>query len=136
MNSVLALVLLTQSMHFGPSPDTFNNNNYGVGVEYTPEHYQEDNFLKELTYGAYVYHNSYKDTSVMVSASKQWKYIGLGIGAANGYSKDKYAIAGEYLIAPEVTINFTDNIRIKTTAPFGALVNTYDVANLQFKFNF
>lgn len=119
------LVLLTLSTHLGPTSYDFNNNNLGVGIEYT------DN----LTYGIYQYNNSYNKPSTMLSVSKQWEYIGFGVAVANGYSKSPNDVNG-FLASPEVTFNLTDNVRVKTTYPFGALTNKYDVINLQLTFDF
>lgn len=118
MNS-LAVVLMTYSLHTAPIP---NSQNLGVGLEYT----------QDLTYGAYVYDNSYGDTSYMVSVSKQHKYWGFGFAAANNYGQ-KGIWRNGILVGPEFTLKYK-NIRVKTSYPFGSIFHVTDVFNLQFVF--
>lgn len=103
--------------------EAYNNNTYGVGIEYT----------KGLTYGAYVYRNSFDDVSLMGSVSKQWHHFGAGVAVANGYDKNPFAKNG-LLISPEFTIQINNYFRLKTSYPAAQLMfgdKKADVFNFQ-----
>ena len=124
MLNTLQLVLLTTSLHSPTSLD-MNEDNFGVGFEVT----QNSN-----VFGVYAFNNSYYKTSLMVSASKKVSlgdfYGQVGVALASGYEDDSMSFSGGLMVAPELTLGWK-MLRVKTTAPFGAMIGVVDVVNFQ-----
>lgn len=133
--SLLTVVLITVSTHIPPSTVQngqeykFNNDNYGIGLEY-----KEEVSPMELTLGAYTFNNSYENQSVAVSVAKQWEYGGFGMMFATGYENTLQETFGGFAIVPEITLRYK-NVRIQTSYPFGKMIQSYDVVNLQFVYD-
>ena len=124
INATDKIVLMTVSKH-SQDNEYYNNQNYGLGYEFTSEH--------NIGYHLGAYHNSYYKPTVYIGLHYHKEIlkdltIGTEVNLATGYKVDT-----GYRVLPTPTISIRYKwVRLVTSYPFASMVNSDDVINLQF----
>jgi len=106
------LIIPFATTHIGSDNDKFNNQNYGLGIEY------KGDYLYSATYLA---NNSYFERSLYLSVAKEFnfKHVSLSAGLALASGYEEISDSG-ILIVPVWGVQY-ENIRIVTTFPVSVI---------------